>query len=340
MKTDEALAAENAVAEKLASVGADTVRRSTHQAPLEPAGAPEPTPEPEPQAQVEDETPAEPAAEAAAETPSAGDDPAISAYLKKYGGDVNKALQAAVSAQRKLGEIGSELGQTRQQNAELEQIITRLDAMEQRAAQPAAPSLPDQATIDWLDEQITVNPAAAQGYAVQALNAGQTVLYDRIMRQWYDNDPYAATNFSNAIRFEQVKQELQAAAPVRDENTAMQAAVSQVLSEHPEFTQYTDNLAAVIERYPAAASGLQGSQEQKQQAIETLFALAERDTLRAIALTGGPAAEAATTHDVVTAATSQDPPTEAPAEPTPLDKWREQFRQEAEKMRGGAFVAR
>lgn len=349
MKSDEALAAENAVAEKLAAVGADTVRSSTPtQAPLEQTPPDLNPPEP----QVEVDAP-EPVAEDVQTPPdlnppepAQGEDPAIAAYLKKYGGDVNKALQAAVHAQRKLGEQGNELGQQRQENAEYQALIDELsglrqDLTQQRTAQQAN-VLPDQATIDWLDQEIATNPASAQTYAVQALNAGQTVLYDRIMRGWYETDPYAATTFSNALRFEQMKQELQASAPVRDENTAMQAALSQTLAEHPEFTQYTDDLATVIERYPAAAIGLTGTAEQKKQAIETLFALAERDTLRSLALTtsGGTPAEAATQAEVAVPATSEAHPDEAPAEPTPLDVWRQQFREEADRMRHGAFVAR
>ena len=332
MKSEETVAAEQALEEKLAGIG---IRRGGT-ATLE-----QPPPEQAPPEPVE-EQPAEPAEappvepEAPPEQPAG--DPAIAAYLAKYGGDVDKALQAAVAAQRKLGELGNELGQQRQENAEYQQILTEIEALKQQRQQPPMP-------VDWIDEQIAANPASAREYAVQALNSNQPLLYERIMRQWYETDPYAAQDFQSALRVEQVKRELQAQAPQRDEGIQMQAALQQVLAEHPEFTQYADGLEAVITKYPAAAAGLRGGQQEKQQAIETLFALAERDTLRAIALAGGPAAEPATAQEVATGTTSQEHPHEAPAPPTPQDVFREQFRQEAARRNGErpipqAFVAR
>ena len=334
MKTDEALAAEQAVEARLAAEGANEVRRHTFSD--EPAAA-SPVETPAEEAPSEETVAPEAAPE---ETVEAGGDPAIAAYLSKYGGDVSKALQAAVSAQRKLGEMGNELGQKREQNAELEQVITELAAIKEQLAQPQQQQVPDQATVDWIDEQITVNPAVAPQYASQALQAGQPLLYQRIMRQWYEVDPYAATEFSNAVRFEQMKQEIAKQQPVRDENLQMQSALSQVLADNPEFTQYAEDLEAAIQRYPAAAQGLRGSQDEKVESIKTLFALAERDTLRAIALSGNTPTGPTTTTDVATATTSTDHPDEAPAPPTPLEKWREDFRKTAEEMRGGAFVAR
>ena len=338
MKSDAALAAEQALEAKLSESGADQIRRHTFDEAPEPVVVEEepaaPTPaEVEAPTETTVETPVEEAA------PSS-DDPAVAAYLKKYGGDVSKALQAAVSAQPKLGELGNELGEHRQQNAEYERVINELAEIRQQIQQPQVQPVPDQATIDWVDEQITLNPAAAPQFAVQALQAGQTMLYDRIMETWFAVQPRAASSFETAVRVEQVKQELSAQAPARDENVMMQAALQQVLAENPEFHQYADDLASTIEKYPAAAAGLRGSQQEKQQAIETLFALAERDTLRSLALSGNTPAESNSATDVATATTSQDHPDEAPAEPTPLEAWREQFRSEAERMRGGAFVVR
>lgn len=334
MKSDDALAAEQALEAKLAEAGADKVRRHTFDE------QPATTAEEEAPAATEEPPPAEPETPAAEEASAPVENAAVAAYLKKYNGDVNKALEAAVSAQRKLGELGNELGEHRQQAAEYEQVISKLEQLEGRLNQPPQQPVVDQATVDWLDEQITLNPAAAPQYAAQALQAGQHMLYERIMETWFAVQPRAASQFDTAVRIEQVKQELAAQTPARDENVVMQAALQQVLAEHPEFHQYADDLASTIERYPAAAAGLKGSQQEKQQAIETLFALAERDTLRSLALSGNTPAESTSATDVATATTSQDHPDQAPAEPTPLEKWREDFRETADQMRGGAFVVR
>lgn len=334
-------AAEDAVAAKLTEAGLDGLR-PRHSFDREPEAPAEPAAEAAPE-----ETPAEleSQAESQAEPQPAErqGDPVAAAVLAKYGNDPSKLAEAYASLERRLGEQRNEIGQTRQENAELAQLLAEVGEIKQQLTHQ--PQLPSQGTVEWIDEQIAANPQAARDLAVRALNDGQTLLAERIMRTWYDHDAYAAQEFSNTLRFEQMKRELAQQQPARDESTQMQAALSQVLAEHPEFTQYTDGLDAVINRYPAAAAGLRGSQQEKQQAIETLFALAERDTLRAVALSGGPAAEPATEQQVASSTTSQEHPHEAPAAPTPEEVFREQFRQEAARHRGEraipqAFVAR
>lgn len=360
MQTDEALAAEQALEAKLASAGLDQVRRHTFSEPqAAPAetGTPaeEPTNQPplrdeqgrftstqQPEAETAVEAPAEPAVEQPA-TADQGQDPAVAAYLQKYGGDTTKALQAAVAAQRKLGEMGSEVGEQRKIIAELEQLQQTVLQMQQ--PQQYQPMVPDQATVDWIDEQIMTNPASAQQFAVQALQANQPLLYDRIMESWFQVQPRSASRFENALAVEQAKQEMRAAAPAQNDAAEMQNALTNVLAQHPEFNQYADQLDTAIERYPVVSAGLRGNSQEKQNAIETLFALAERDTLRALAFAGATPAAESSTADVVTPTTSEHNPAEPQPEPTAQDVFREQFRQAAKAYTGervvpGAYVAR
>src|SRR5689334_10344773 len=80
-----------------------------------PPEAPEVTEAPEvveeaPAAEAEPEAPAV-GSEAEPEAPGYPEE--VQAYLSKYGGDVAKALEAAIHAQAKIGEQGNEIGELR-----------------------------------------------------------------------------------------------------------------------------------------------------------------------------------------------------------------------------------
>lgn len=340
MQSDESLAAAQAVEEKLAAAGLDTVRRSGLSEPV--AAAEEATPAAEPVVQdtvVEETTP-----EPANVTETEQGDPATASVFAKYGDDPQKLAQALAHAQRKLGELGNQLGSTRQENAEYERVLAELDEIKQQMQQPQTPAFVDQATVDWFDQATYENPAQAVEWARQNNNQ---LLFQRGLSTWKEQDPFGASQYATALQLEEMRNELraqQSTVPV-DDSAQMHGALSSVLSQHPEFNQYANELGTVIERYPHVAAGLKGGMQEKEQAIETLFALAERDTLRALALNGGTPPEPTTTSEVVSATTSQEHPDEAPAPPSPQEAFRAQFRQEAERYSGeraipGAYVAR
>lgn len=344
MKTDEALAAEQALEAKIEAAGLDQVRRpfatDTAAATEEAPAATEPVAEEAPVA----EAPAE-AAETDAEPPTG--DPVAAAVLAKYGNDPAKLAQAHAELQKKLGQQGQELGEHRQQSAEYERVQAELEEIKQRLDKPAAqPQFVDQATADWYDQQVETNPVQALEWA----RSNNTLLFQRGLATWKELDPFGAGQYATHLQIETAKAEMRETQAAQPRGGGVNDALATVFAQHPEYSQYANDLTAVMGRnqfaadaYTAAVQG--GNQQQIEGAITTLFRLAEADTLRAIALSGGTPAEGTSTTDVATATTSTDHPDEAAKPASHVDAFREQFRKEAERYNGeraipGAYVAR
>ena len=353
MKSDEALAAEQAVEAKLAEAGLDTVRRHSFEeapeaAPVETDTAAETEDRPrnelgqftttEPEA--EEEIPAD--EQVTEEVAPTGQDPAVAALLAKYGGNVEKALEAAVHAQRKLGQQSSEVGDLRARTAEQDAIIAELQGLRQDFAQSRSNMPLDQGTIDWFDQQAYENPYAAAEMARQQNN---NVLFQRalgIMKETAPGDYAVYVNNLENQRFRaEIEQKIQQAQNLPVDAT-VNLALQNVRNRNPQFANYDDAIEQTLQRHPFAARALEqatqsGEAAQIEGAIETLYSLAVGDTLQALALQA-PTPEAETTAAEVavpSVAETRDPP----PEPTNTDRFREAFRQEAERQRNGAWVA-
>jgi hypothetical protein len=279
----------------------------------------------------------EPTDELVTDEPQAADDqdPAVAAFLKKYNGDVEKALQGAVHLQRKSGEQSNEVGELRRMVDELAQLR---EGMQQGQQQPQM----DQGTIDWFDQQALENPYQAAEWARQQ---GNSMLQQRALSTWKEIDPGNYAVYLNNLQNQEFEQRLEkrlAQAQQLPMDASINVALTNVRSRNPQFSNYDDAIATAMEKYPSAARAVQVAAENGQAgeleaAIETLYGLAEGDTLRQIALTG-PAPESTTTTNTVAAPTISEPH-EAPAPPTPDSEFRDAFRQEAEQSRRGVFVA-
>lgn len=337
MKSDEAMAAESAVEAKLAEVGADRMRVPTggFDTPTEeyqPTVPEPPTEEPAPL--VEDAPPApEPVAEQG--------DPVAAAVLAKYGNDPAKVAQAYAELQKKLGQQGTELGQTRQENTEMAQLLQEMSQIREAVTQPQRNQFVDQSTSDAFDQLVMENPQQALEWARQNNN---DLLYRRGISTWKEVDPYGAARYENALDMQALEQRFQQQYPT-NESVEMQGALMQVLAEHQEYGQYGQaELQAMIEKYPVVAAGLTGNQQQKKQTIEVLFALAQGDTLRSLAF-NQTTQEPSTEVQVVTPTVSDEHPDEEAKPVSGVDEFRRQFAEEAQRYNGeraipGAFVAR
>lgn len=335
----DALAAEQAVEAKLSESGADNIRRPFGDSPesTPDEGTPE-TPRNElgqfttTESDPGDEQPDEVVAE---ETSAQHDDPAVQAYLNKYGGDVDAAIKGAAHLTGKMGEQANELGEMRRMVDELSNLSANLQAQNQPQSQYV-----DQATVDWYDQQVMENPTAAMEWARQQNNP---LLVQRGLSIWKDIDPYAASNYTSDLKMQalqaQVQSQLAAAHQVPQE-TRVTSALQKVLADNPHFVNY--DLTETLTNHPFAAQALQaasnsGDTGQIEGAIETLYSLAVGDTLATIARSGPTSPETVTTQDVATPTVSE---TRDPApEPTNTEKFREAFRQESDRARKGVWVA-
>lgn len=338
----------NAVEAKLAEAGVDAPRRYSFSE--SPEAAPEQGTPAEEEVQAEagqlrnelgqfaseqPEVPEVPEEEQQAE----GKDPAVSAFLQKYGGDVEKALAGAVHLQRKAGEQSNELGDLRRMVDELQSLRETVQADYQQRQQ----NVPlDQATVDWFDQEAYNNPHGAAEYARQQNNP---MLHQRAMAIWKEQDPYSAavytTRLENAQLQQQLEQKVNAASQLpADANLHM--ALSNVRAKHPEYVNYDEAIGATMEKYPYMRDAVEaayssGDRTKLEGALETLYGLAVGDTLANLALTGETPETATTSAEVVAPTTSE---TREPApEPTPLDLFRESFKQEADTQRRGVWVA-
>jgi hypothetical protein len=226
-----------------------------------------------PQAELEPDVVAEldePEEVVETEAPQYGEE--VSAYLSKYGGDVEKALAAAIQAQSKIGEQGQELGELRRMVQEI------VDRPEPRA--PVSPFITEQ-----LQEAIDTNPSQVATWAIQNENPH---VYEAALSEWYDQDPKAAIRFEISLNRELAKQEAQAQfAPEiesvreREKARALSDAHRTLADKYPDFQQVLESatsdevagidrnlLATVLETNPAQAQEMiyrwvKGGRDQK-----------------------------------------------------------------------------
>jgi hypothetical protein len=341
----DALAAEQAVEAKLAEAGADTIRRHTFDEEPEAAPEPEGTPAEE-QARnglgqfttdQPDETADEVVDDVPEDLPEDHRDPAVAAFLAKYGNDPEKALAGAVHLQRKMGEQSNEIGENRRLIDELSRLSSTIEQSQQ-----AHPQQMDQATVDWYDEQVMANPSQALAWAQQQ---GNQMLVQRGLSVWKEIDPYEAAVYTNTAQNQALAAQVQAqmAQQARlPQDTTVHLALQTVLNRNPHFTNYSDAIEATLAKHQFAAKALEqaassGDPAQIEGAIETLYSLAVGDTLQTLALAGPAGAETTTSQDVVTPTVSET--REATPEPSSQDKFREAFRQESDRVRKGVWVA-
>jgi len=354
----DALEAERAVEAKLSEAGADNIRRYSFSEAPEAVNAASAAPEGTPAETVEADQPRNDlgqfASEEQSEMPEAeapenvveevaaeNEDDPTRRFLAKYGdpddpATVQKALAGATHLQRKSGEQSNELGELRQMVAELTQL-QHADLQQRQQNQPL-----DQGTVDWFDEQLMQNPQAAVEYARQQ---GNNLLFQRGIAQWKELQPYEAAVYTNDLKNAQFRQEMQqqaAAASQLPADANMHMALQNVRAKTPEYVNYDDAIEATLAKYPHRQRAIEaayqsGDREQLEGEIETLYALAQRDTLHNNALTGNTPENTTASAEVAEPTVSET--REPEPEPSKLDVFRQQFRETAEREQKGIWVA-
>lgn len=214
--------------------------------PPEAAEAPEapevveeaPAPEAEPEVQAVEEPEADEPTSRANEPEDSPYPEEVQAYLSKYGGDVAKALEAAIHAQAKIGEQGNEIGELRRM---VQEIYERPEPEAPRPQQ--APFLNDQ-----VQAAIEENPAQVAAWAFQN---EQHHIFEAAMNEWYEQEPRRATQFEMAVQREMTKREVREELAPTQQTVQEQAQARKTQEAHralqakyPDFQQVLETATA------------------------------------------------------------------------------------------------
>lgn len=187
------------------------------------------------------------------------EDPDIAAYLSRFDGDADKALKAAVEAQKMIGRQGNELGDMKRDLAEMK---GRLD---QAAVTPAVPTPP----VSWqnltktdIEDALLDNDPSA--FITNAINTGAPdAQIERMFSTWGEDDQYSAL----ALRQNWLMWKAQeAAVPAKPEKVEpsvtdtyvqqkleaerMDAAMVEVAKDYTDVDTFNKYLTAALEASP------------------------------------------------------------------------------------------
>lgn len=224
------------------------------------------------------EEPAEeeaPAAEAETEEPEAEETPVerderLTAYLDKYGGDVDKALTAAVEAQELLGRQGSELGELRK---EIQALSERIP--EQEEDDPYVPM--DSSTVSWFDTLMEENPLQAMEWARQNDSSG--TYYSRGMAAWMDTNPAQASTYQMAVMADALRKEFKEELSEKTrpyqadhQRNTINQAWQMAVGENPDIANHADAILQEAKDSPELLRGADTPEAQKN-ALHKLYRL-------------------------------------------------------------------
>lgn len=185
-----------------------------------------------------------------------------------YGGKYKSVedLEAGYqNAEQKIGAMGNELGQWRQ--------WAEYQAQQQAQAQQAQQF--DEEKLSQWDEYSLEKPFEAAQLALQQDNQ---ILYERTMDNWYAEDPKSAARFERAVEIQwqqiQMAQRMQPLMAQQQEQAQLSAYMA-VRQRHPDLDQFGDGIALAANVNKFLLPVLQhGTQQEKEQALETLYFMA------------------------------------------------------------------
>ena len=179
------------------------------------------------------------------------DDPEIAAYLERFGGDADKALAAAVEAQKMIGRQANEVGELRQQQSELK---GRLD---QLAATPPAPAAQALSFSQDDLEGLVDESGGLQAATWIANNSPQHL--DATLRLWASRgseEAYDAREFKDEYRAWLAEQNAPAQ-PAPDqtaqyvqqqlENERITSVMGEIATGYPDFEDFKEYLMPALE---------------------------------------------------------------------------------------------
>jgi hypothetical protein len=236
------------------------VAKGTEAHPHDPDAQPDPAATPEPEEWVLDV------------------DPDVQSFLEKYDGDLNKALRGAIEAQKMVGRQGSELGELRKVQQDLEDLKTTL----LQRQEPAQPQVPMPNYREMIDED--PRTAAITAYDNQHWDAMGAAL-----AAWKEEDPAEARLFAMNVKHEadmlqqrmEFEQRLNERAPAADPDEDFTRRMAGMVQRYPDLEATLPAIGEVSKERPLLRQVLEsGSPADRVAALEDLYLIAKSRTVQ------------------------------------------------------------
>lgn len=245
-------------------------------------------------------------------------DEGLDKYLERFGGDVDKALKAAVEADRMIGRQGQQMGELQKQLTELQEAL--------QAPMPEQPAPVTQEMVDWFDEQAMEDPAGAVAYALQ--NDPTGVLYNRAMDVWYEESPRQAAAFERRLELQAYQQEMwQQQRPLYEQAARQDFAAlwQEMAADIPELRDpaTAEAMMQAVREAPEILAGLRsGLPDDRKRMIRNLYKLAKFEQANRVASEAqyAPSNESPQAPHVASQETNVDPEPKSAGE-----RWAEEF---------------
>lgn len=198
----------------------------------------------------------------------------LQAYLDRFGGDQEKALRAAVEAQKLIGRQGQELGELR---ALAQEVAARgLDG----APQP-------QYDVDEVSMWLADNPTRIPEVAEHAFYSGNEDIMNAAVAQWKEIDPSTASKFERWTIAQQVRAELSAESQTREQASAdWNQAAATFAANHEDLDSVAPQMLTLAKQYPNIVQILRtGTPEAKTEVLDFLYTKARSQVSGDIAQT-------------------------------------------------------
>jgi len=218
--------------------------------------------------------------EAPAEPQESQEQPTEHLYAGKYKSE-QELEDAYLELQQRMGSQGSELGELRARQQQMEGYL----AAQSQQQQPQYSY-----SIEQVVEAAEQSPQETAVWAIQ--NAPES--YDTVMDVWYQVDAKGASRFEQQIMAQALREQIRnemapAIVPMHQMNQqqAFYQAWSAVAQENPEISQHTQQILEAAEQAPEIVGALQnGDLESKKKLLTQLYWMARgrnADTLAAAA---------------------------------------------------------
>lgn len=269
----------------------------------------------------------------------------VQEYLAKYDGDTEKALAAAVEAQKVIGRQSAEVAEAREiqkQLAELKDAIV----VQPQTQQPTY----DQSSVE---DFLATNPQQIPAILEQARANNDGFLYTKALSALNELDPTAAMDYhANAVADAKMAVLREEFAPtlqsvqVQQTGNEFASAFKTQSEKHPDFAQVMNGITqdTLTSIPPELVATLQkGTLESKERVLETLYWASKGQQAGNLSAAAQQVAQEASERaqaDRVNAAVASTTATtdREPVEKSPIEQYRENFQNSAAFQKAAGLI--